>query len=179
MNALDYVSVNNVIPTDLCNSIISNLSNSPNWQKHEWYNVGHNETFSRDEHELDVIWDAELEKLNQYIFQAVDSYHKSMGFDKGQITHWGKIRLNKYGKGSTMATHTDLIRRNQDDGVPVLSIVGALNDNYGGGEFVMFEDTVIPLKQGDILIFPSGIPYEHKVNEITEGERYSFVTWGY
>ena len=32
-------------------------------------------------------------------------------------------------------------------GIPVLSVVGLLNDNYEGGDFVMFEDYKVSLKK--------------------------------
>jgi len=79
-----------------------------------------------------------------------------------------------------MAEHCDHIQDMFDGerkGVPVLSIVGTLNDNYKGGEFIMFQDKKINLEKGDLLIFPSNFLYPHKVNEITKGIRYSYVSW--
>jgi predicted 2-oxoglutarate/Fe(II)-dependent dioxygenase YbiX len=64
-------------------------------------------------------------------------------------------------------------------GIPVLSVVGALNDNYKGGEFVMFEDTHIPLPAGSVMVFPSVFLYPHRVEPITEGIRYSLVSWAW
>ena len=37
----------------------------------------------------------------------------------------------------------------------------------------------MPLKKGDILIFPSVFLFPHEVKPITSGTRYSFVTWGF
>jgi predicted 2-oxoglutarate/Fe(II)-dependent dioxygenase YbiX len=64
-------------------------------------------------------------------------------------------------------------------GVPVLSIVGLLNDNYKGGEFVFFDDYEVKLKIGDIMIFPSNFMFKHEVKEILEGDRFSFVSWAF
>ena len=64
-------------------------------------------------------------------------------------------------------------------GVPILSVVGVLNNNYEGGDFIMFEDTKINLPAGSILIFPSNFMYPHEVSSITKGTRYSFVSWVY
>jgi predicted 2-oxoglutarate/Fe(II)-dependent dioxygenase YbiX len=63
-------------------------------------------------------------------------------------------------------------------GIPIISIVGLLNENYEGAEF-MLRDKEIKLKTGDILLFPSGIVYPHKVNETKKGIRYSFVCWAF
>ena len=62
-------------------------------------------------------------------------------------------------------------------GTPTLSIIGTLNDDYEGGEFIMFGDKKIDMKTGDLLIFPSTFLYPHKVNPVTKGSRYSYVSW--
>ena len=64
-------------------------------------------------------------------------------------------------------------------GIPVLSIVGALNEDYEGGEFIMWETEKIELPQGSIMIFPSNFMYPHKVMPVTKGTRYSYVSWTY
>ena len=63
-------------------------------------------------------------------------------------------------------------------GIPILSIVGLLNDNYEGGEF-MIRGKEVKLIRGDILIFPSNFIYPHEVKDITKGIRYSFVSWAF
>jgi predicted 2-oxoglutarate/Fe(II)-dependent dioxygenase YbiX len=63
-------------------------------------------------------------------------------------------------------------------GIPILSIVGLLNDNYEGGEFLIRREQV-KLARGDILIFPSNFMYPHEVKDITKGIRYSFVSWAF
>ena len=81
-----------------------------------------------------------------------------------------------------MKKHWDQIHSmfsGEKKGVPILSIVGVLNDNYEGGDFIMFEDTKIELPTGSILIFPSTFMYPHKVTSITKGVRHSFVSWVY
>jgi len=62
-------------------------------------------------------------------------------------------------------------------GIPVLSVLGILNDNYKGGEFIMFQDEEIKFKTGDLLIFPSNFLYPHRVEPVTKGIRYSFISW--
>ena len=61
----------------------------------------------------------------------------------------------------------------------MLSIVGQLNEDFEGGEFVMWGDQVIPFEKGDIIIFPSNFMYPHRVEPVTKGERYSYVSWAY
>jgi predicted 2-oxoglutarate/Fe(II)-dependent dioxygenase YbiX len=79
-----------------------------------------------------------------------------------------------------MAEHCDHIQSMFDGerkGIPILSVLCILNDNYSGGEFIMFKDKEIKLKQGDLLIFPSNFLFPHKVEPVTRGTRYSFISW--
>ena len=62
-------------------------------------------------------------------------------------------------------------------GVPILTIVCALNDNYQGGEFVLFQDEPYKLDKGDIIMFPSNFLYPHRVDTVTDGIRYSYASW--
>jgi predicted 2-oxoglutarate/Fe(II)-dependent dioxygenase YbiX len=81
-----------------------------------------------------------------------------------------------------MAEHCDHIHDMFDGhtrGIPILSIVGVLNEDYKGGEFVMFEDKIYELSAGDVIIFPSIFLYPHRVNPVTGGTRYSVVSWVY
>jgi len=64
-------------------------------------------------------------------------------------------------------------------GIPILSIVGVLNDDYKGGEFIMFDNYEIKFKAGDLIIFPSIFLYPHLVKPVKKGIRYSFVSWCY
>lgn len=67
-----------------------------------------------------------------------------------------------------------------------ISTVHLLNDDFEGGEFVMYrlhindggviaEELTVPLKAGDCLVFPSGVM--HTVKPVTKGKRYSIVSW--
>jgi predicted 2-oxoglutarate/Fe(II)-dependent dioxygenase YbiX len=62
-------------------------------------------------------------------------------------------------------------------GVPILSIVGVLNDDYEGGEFVMWDNEKIELSAGSVMIFPSNFMYPHAVMPVISGTRHSFVSW--
>jgi hypothetical protein len=63
-------------------------------------------------------------------------------------------------------------------GAPTMTALGFLNDDYEGGDFIMW-DKKIDVNAGDLMIFPSNFLYPHKVNPITKGERYSFVAWSW
>ena len=90
------------------------------------------------------------------------------------------VRFNKYDENTQMHMHADRVQQMFDGerkGIPTLSVVGLLNDNFTGGDFIMLDDNKVELGAGDILIFPSTFMYSHKVTLITEGTRYSFVSW--
>jgi predicted 2-oxoglutarate/Fe(II)-dependent dioxygenase YbiX len=59
-----------------------------------------------------------------------------------------------------------------------LSVVYFLNDDYVGGELV-FPDLALTIKPeaGTLICFPSDHNYIHGVNPVTQGHRYSLVTW--
>ena len=125
------------------------------------------------------------EKINDFIIQELHStileYIESFKFDWfAEWTGYSSIKFLRYYPGQTMQSHCDHIRSMFDGerkGVPILSIIGILNDDYEGGELIMFEDKKIDTKKGDLLIFPSNFLYPHKVTPVTEGVRYSYVSW--
>jgi predicted 2-oxoglutarate/Fe(II)-dependent dioxygenase YbiX len=42
-----------------------------------------------------------------------------------------------------------------------------------------FKDYEIKLNAGDILIFPSVFMFPHRVDKVSKGTRYSFVSWAW
>ena len=79
-----------------------------------------------------------------------------------------------------MQNHCDHIHSMFDGvrkGVPILSLIGILSNDYEGGELTFFEDKKIDTKKGDLLVFPSNFLYPHKVAPVTKGVRYSYVSW--
>ena len=92
------------------------------------------------------------------------------------------VRFNRYAPGQIMRPHHDHIHSLFDGtvkGVPVLSFIMNFNDDYEGADLFFWEDTVVPLGKGDIIMFPSNWLFPHGVTEATKGKRYSGVTWGW
>ena len=71
--------------------------------------------------------------------------------------------------------HTDM--GNGDASTRKLGVTIQLNNDFEGGEFMVFNDgeQEIPLDKGNGIVFSSFLP--HKVNQITKGERWSLVAW--
>ena len=98
-----------------------------------------------------------------------------------EISTVSEIRFNKYNPGTEMNPHIDHIRHldsKQPGLVPILSMVGLLNDDFIGGEFLLCGNE-IGLKKNSLLVWPSNFMYPREVTECTKGTRYSFVSWAY
>ena len=185
----DYIMIQNLIPTQLCKSIIRECSlPEKKWFKHSWYNYRQDDSHSMQEKELDVQDSTEdqFKSLGKYLREAVKNYtqkYSPTGEKVGPtwIKHISEVRFNRYTVGTKMRVHYDHIHALFDGklkGIPILSFVGLLNDNYEGGEF-MCREKEIKLRRGDILLFPSNFMYPHGVKEITKGMRFSFVSWAF
>lgn len=182
MNLQDYVAIYNINNLELCKKVVSELEEDK-WTKHSYCDpiTGKHTTYHDD---LDMSYqNEELTKVFQkfaeectkdYLENVVPSF-----FPLQELTY---PRFNRYKVGTNMKFHHDHIHTifdGEKKGVPILSIVGLLNDNFEGGDFLMFDGQKVELKAGDIIIFPSNFLYPHAVTTITKGTRYSFVSWGY
>jgi len=72
-------------------------------------------------------------------------------------------------------------KRHMDDGLKTPRRVSGLlylNGDYEGGEleFPYLNFTYKPYG-GDLLLFPSGVPYMHAAKPVTSGTKYSVVSW--
>ena len=186
----DYIlQLDNWIPKSICKKTISDFKNHKDWERHQWTNtISYKSRTLYGNKELDVLQTNSLthiQKLHNYTWKAIEKYILTNKVGGDLLTGWKgftQIRYNRYQEGQKMAKHHDHIHDIFDGnikGIPMLSIVGVFNDNYEGGEFIMFEDYEIKFKAGDILIFPSVFLYPHLVKPVKKGIRYSFVSWVY
>jgi predicted 2-oxoglutarate/Fe(II)-dependent dioxygenase YbiX len=179
----DYIKVYSWLDKELCDQIRKEIDKAT-WKQHVFYNADGKYVTQSGDQELDVSWDniATRDKLTQKVWEAISQYILT-DFKNDYFNGWKgftHIRFNRYRENKTMAKHCDHIHDMFDGerkGIPILSVVGALNDDYEGGEFVMFNDKIIELKQGDILMFPSVFLYPHEVKPVTKGIRDTFVSW--
>ena len=154
------------------------------WEPHGWYNPTEKKIEVRkDGKELEstkkVV--SHHEDIMKVLFNYILKYVE--GLNHKCFTGWTgypPVLFHKYKKGTTMAPHIDHITSIFSDkkGVPILSVVGQLNDSFEGGEFLIL-DKKIKMKAGDLLIFPSNFIFEHQVKIITKGTRLSFISWVY
>lgn len=184
---VDYIKVfKNIIPEQVCSEIVNNSNKSNNWVTHRWQSYGKPTPSMSPETEpmtsypevkkdYDILMESVRHSLLLYLEKLNSSFYDSWN-------GYSPIRLNKYPKGSMMLQHCDHVNTVFDGtrkGIPTLSIVGSLNNNYDGGEFIMFDDFEIKINTGDILVFPSNFLYPHQVKTVLKGVRHTFVSWVY
>ncbi|MAL77037.1 MAG: hypothetical protein CMM62_18880 [Rhodospirillaceae bacterium] len=89
------------------------------------------------------------------------------------MTHLSAL---KYTKSGHYIFHVDHCRE-----IPrTLSVIYLLNNDYKGGDLVFDlagEHFKVEKTPNTMIIWPSNHVYPHKVEEVTEGVRYSLVSW--
>ena len=190
-NLLDYVMRVPALDEELCQNLITELDRK-DWYDHPMY---HHHKGKKVESEINQITHSKVVTLDgtrndslliESLFNPIQKYVTELG--KPFFNSWAgytPIKYNKYEVGMSMAKHIDHIYSIFDNdygvpkGIPTLSVLGVLNDDYEGGEMELFDDTKIKLNRGEVIIFPSVFMYPHKICEVTKGTRYSFGSWVY
>ena len=177
-----------IIPTNLCDHIIQDIE-TREWRPHTWYNNVANSYGSEETMELDVQGiTAELQQLlTPIMIQAGAAYNQKYAYLRCERTtqimnKFSTIRFNRYGSGQIMRQHHDHIHSlfdGNEKGIPVLSFILNLNDDYEGADLFFWENHVVPLGKGDIIMFPSLFLFPHGVTEAKKGKRYSAVSWAW
>jgi len=113
---------------------------------------------------LDRFWNA-ITIANQihYKYNITGIYHN-------------RIQAHRYDIDDTYNPHSDFHNYNDYSTLKLTSIV-FLNDHteYEGGEFMLFDGTIIKPEVGKLIIHPAFTG--HEVTPITKGARYSCVCW--
>jgi len=189
-NLKDYIlHLNNWIPKNIIDTSIKELSKDKTWGRHTFTDsITFEQEPKNGDKELDVCSGNKLtylKELHQLTWKALERYIVIDKIGEETFKGWGgfsTIRFNRYNKNKIMSKHVDHIHSlftGDVRGIPILSIVCVLNDNYQGGEFIMFDDYEIKFKAGDLIIFPSVFLYPHLVKPVKKGTRYSFVSWAW
>tara|TARA_R110002110_G_scaffold249457_1_gene465664 strand:- start:53 stop:628 length:576 start_codon:yes stop_codon:yes gene_type:complete len=188
-NLKDYIlHLDKWIPKKICNKIIKELNKDKNWYRHNWtdsksykkYNIEKKELYTNNTQQL-----TDVKKLYDLVWKGLEKYIVVEKLGGEEFKGWvgfHQIRFNRYNKDQSIKKHVDHIHslfEGEKRGIPILSIVCVLNDNYKGGEFIMFDDYEIKFKAGDLIIFPSVFLYPHLVKSVKKGTRYSFVSWAW
>ena len=173
----------NRIDNNLCDTLVHEMK-TIEFSQHKFHNpiTGEFKTRSGSK-ELSISYDdcPSRSILSEKMWYIIKDYLHYI--DMPWFTRWSGYtipRFNKYDEDKKMALHCDHIQSMFDGerkGIPTLSVLGVLNDDYEGGEFIMFDDTEIKFDKGDVLVFPSLFLYPHKVEPVKSGTRYSYISW--
>lgn len=189
----DYIKIyRNVYDAKLCSEIIHGIETAK-WTVYSFYNLEvtrlspcHLLSLGKQRGILNTnIDNIPLKKhLDAKIQQLLDHYIYS---DMCHMTwiqpcrNHTPYRLNKYEQSSFMGVHCDHISSifdGEHKGIPILSVLGVLNEDYEGGELFICGERV-ELKTGDVVIFPSNFLYPHEIKVVKSGTRYSFASWAW
>jgi hypothetical protein len=181
---------------DFCKSALEVLQESQ-WERHDFigYETNDKEVKSSPSGsgEPDVLfytspgWKEEQNYINNVIIRNLQptllEYIRSFNYKWFDgCNGYSVTKFLRYNEGHQMSEHCDHITSLFDGkvkGIPMLSVVGQINEDFEGGEFVMWGDKVIEFESGDLIIFPSNFVYPHRVDPVTKGTRYSYVSWAY
>ena len=181
----------NFLDADYCKKAVKALKKAE-WSTHQFYEAGSGNYVSYD-NELSVSWSniKQRQEIQDKIYNGLQRYINELPtMTKVDYAHswfsgwagYSELRFNKYDKNTQMKLHCDHIHSMFDGdrkGIPSLSLLGCLNDDYEGGELMFWDDTEIELKGGSLLIFPSNFMYPHEVKPVKKGSRYSYVSWAW
>jgi len=179
----DYIYiVKNALSFSLCDEILNEFKDSDEWQD----TVVASGTVKKDIRNCKTIVisfphviqkNNEIRhKLDNAIFdgasKCIQEYNKK--FPHCKIEEDSGYELLKYSKGCFYIQHVDSFKARPR----AVSCSFILNDDFKGGEFAFFDKELkYKLEKGDALMFPSNFMYPHEVMPVTQGIRYSIVTW--
>lgn len=176
------LKLDNWIEPALCKTILEHIADSK-WQPHHYDGdpVGMDRPA---EEQLNVSLGRRAAKLMAApIRRAFEFYTMS------RQMHWFGVpasqsdaQFHRYKPGNTMVEHCDHLTSLFDGknyGIPILTFLTTLNDDFTGGELVMWEDTPVPMKAGTVVVFPSNFMFPHRIDPVASGLRFSAVSWAW
>jgi len=183
----DYTKVyHNFFSQEFCKKTIESLK-TVKWDTHAFFTAGDKYIYEGNDflntfdtiEEHEVIMKELWNLIYHYITVEFSKYYKQFEwFNKWR--GYSIVKFHKYDENTHMKLHCDHIQDLFDGerkGVPILTIIGLLNEDFEGGDFHLWEKEKINLRTGSVLVFPSNFMYPHEVTPILKGTRYSFVSW--
>ena len=118
--------------------------------------------------------------MNAY-FDCLKKYVEDLDFP--WYSNWNGYtppKFNLYTEQTFMKNHCDHIDSiftGEVKGIPILSMIATINDEFTGGDFYVFDDEDHTVNKGEVVIFPSIFLFPHRVQPVTSGKRISMVSW--
>ena len=182
-NINDYIVViKNALTDPLCNAILNEFKNSEEWED----TVVGSGTVKKDVRNCETVvisYPHVIQKnkkvrlkLDKYIFLSVSKCIQEYNtkFPDCKIEEDSGYELLKYPEGCFYKQHTDSFKARPR----AVSCSFILNNDFEGGEFAFFGRKLkYKLEKGDAIMFPSNFMYPHEIMPVTQGTRYSIITW--
>lgn len=176
------VVLKNLMPQDLCNTIIKEYADCAEWVQSGISREGKPDMKVRNCHTIEIsqpftIRQSQIRRnIDTKIFNCaancIQEYNNQ--FPHTHIAQDTGYELLRYTEGQFYIQHVDSFLQ----APRLISCSFALNDNYDGGEFAFFDRQLkYKLNQGDVIMFPSTFMYPHEIMPVTKGIRYSIITW--
>ena len=180
-----YIKVyKNAMPDEMCDQTVKYLQEA-NWVPEKFY-FSYEGVFKPPKLSLDISNDTlpNHNKIMNFIWKSLNTYVVK-DLNVPWFDSWNGFtpaKYNRYSETHGMDLHCDHIHSifdGEKKGVPILTVTTILNNDFEGGEFTIFDEEILPLNKGDIVVFPSNFLFPHKVNPVTAGVRYSAVFWAW
>jgi predicted 2-oxoglutarate/Fe(II)-dependent dioxygenase YbiX len=180
-NINDYiVEFENIIPDYLIDTIFREYEHAKEWAP-SYIGEGVIDTSVRNVNTIQLSYpsetNTELRKaIDSELFscagEAIKKYNEL--FPHAKIVEDSGYELLRYNVGQFYIEHTDSFNARPRS----VSCSFMLNDDYEGGEFAFFNrELKLKPKKGSVLMFPSNFMYPHEIMPVTQGVRYSIITW--
>lgn len=179
----DYIYVvKKALSLDLCDEILNEFKNSNEWED-TVIGQGRIEKSIRNCETIIISYPHIIQKNNEVrhkldnkIFdgasKCIQEYNAK--FLHCRIEEDSGYELLKYPKGCFYIQHVDSYKARPRS----VSCSFILNSDFEGGEFAFFDRKLkYKLKKGDAIMFPSNFMYPHEIMPVTQGTRYSIITW--
>ena len=185
-NLKDHIFEYPLLSEDECNQICLTLDEE-GWEDFAWYSNKYEQVDIHKQSKTQSTFNDKATEIiqphiNNELFSAFHTTYHDPTITNGE-SFWENcsgIKFNKYNIGDYLSPHHDHIRdffQGDFRGIPVTSLVGVLNDDYEGGDFVFWGEHIVNIPKGHVIAFPSIYLYPHEVTPVTCGSRYSWISW--
>ena len=175
----DVVVFSSFVKKEFCQQIVEFFKDSPDWNKSVTYGEGPTpEDAKRSPRQSDEISSILFKGADSYVYtifkEAMAKYREIYAPAEVDILSDEGYSLLRYSPGGEYREHTDRGSNNNR----VVSGLIYLNDDYKGGEihFPRYDLRIKPMT-GSVVMFPSTHTHLHAALPVTEGTKYSIVTW--
>jgi predicted 2-oxoglutarate/Fe(II)-dependent dioxygenase YbiX len=181
-NLVEFIQIyDDILSDDLCDRIIDEYSDPV-----EWFQAGTSDKTLTDVRTCSRIFISDIKSIqknqdsrktiNNDIFYcvntAVEKYVSQFTYlDIRQVSDY---QLLKYDTNQYYMEHCDSNHKISR----AISCAMALNGDYDGGEFAFFSGQhKVKLNKKSVIMFPANFMFPHQILPVTNGTRYSIISW--